>query len=189
MTQSPQAPISWLDELAKQHGIVFSMNGTEPDTKSRYITALYFTFTILTSVGFGNVAPVTNYEKVFTIFAMLLGCESDDVLVCSIFVIFNILLNSVRFVFDCVSPIRNRELVLRQKTTDVAPLNLMSKMLLKSRPKTLFYFSCARSHQRRNLRKRFVHHVASLPWHRRISRDVGQHQRVHKVPLFSQTTG
>lgn len=73
-----QAPISWLDELAKQHGITFMMNGTEPDTKSRYITALYFTFTILTSVGFGNVAPVTNYEKVFTIFAMLLGCECDN---------------------------------------------------------------------------------------------------------------
>ncbi|ESN93078.1 hypothetical protein HELRODRAFT_69639, partial [Helobdella robusta] len=67
------APISWLDSLAKQHGITYHINGSEPDTKSRYITALYFTFTILTSVGFGNVAPVTNYEKVFTIFVMLLG--------------------------------------------------------------------------------------------------------------------
>lgn len=49
-----------------------------PDTRSKYITSLYFTFTILTSVGFGNIAPVTNSEKIFTIFAMLLGCESTS---------------------------------------------------------------------------------------------------------------
>ena len=41
-----------------------------------HITSLYFTFTIITSVGFGNVAAVTDAEKVFTIFAMLIGCES-----------------------------------------------------------------------------------------------------------------
>ena len=28
-----------------------------PNLRSKYITALYFTFTILSSVGFGNVAP------------------------------------------------------------------------------------------------------------------------------------
>jgi len=43
--------------------------------RRRYITSLYFTFTILTSVGFGNVAPVTDLEKVFSIFAMILGCK------------------------------------------------------------------------------------------------------------------
>jgi len=46
-----------------------------PDIRSKYITSLYFTFTILTSVGFGNIAAVTNAEKMFTIFAMLLGCK------------------------------------------------------------------------------------------------------------------
>ncbi|XP_070069843.1 potassium voltage-gated channel unc-103 isoform X3 [Drosophila takahashii] len=41
--------------------------------QSRYITALYFTFTSLTSVGFGNVAPNTDAEKAFTICVMLVG--------------------------------------------------------------------------------------------------------------------
>lgn len=43
--------------------------------QSRYITALYFTFTSLTSVGFGNVAPNTDTEKIFTICVMLVGCK------------------------------------------------------------------------------------------------------------------
>lgn len=43
--------------------------------QSRYVTALYFTFTSLTSVGFGNVAPNTDAEKIFTICVMLVGCE------------------------------------------------------------------------------------------------------------------
>lgn len=46
-----------------------------PDMKSKYITALYFTFSSLTSVGFGNIAPHTNAEKIFSIVSMLIGCE------------------------------------------------------------------------------------------------------------------
>ena len=75
------ADIGYLNELARLTGMEYSDNGTAaaaaggPDIRSRYITSLYFTFTILTSVGFGNVAPVTNVEKVFSIFAMILGCE------------------------------------------------------------------------------------------------------------------
>lgn len=40
---------------------------------SAYISALYFTCTSLTSVGFGNVAPNTNAEKIFSVIAMLIG--------------------------------------------------------------------------------------------------------------------
>ena len=62
-----------------------------PDIRSKYITALYFTFTSLTSIGFGNVSPNTDAEKIFSIFAMLLGCEysflypSLYVVVCGVF--------------------------------------------------------------------------------------------------------
>ena len=72
------APISWLDQLARKTGTPYFFNDTTsgPDVRSRYITSLYFAFTIITSVGFGNVAAVTDAEKVFTIFAMLLGCKS-----------------------------------------------------------------------------------------------------------------
>uniref|UniRef100_A0A3P9P799 Voltage-gated inwardly rectifying potassium channel KCNH2 n=1 Tax=Poecilia reticulata TaxID=8081 RepID=A0A3P9P799_POERE len=41
--------------------------------KSTYVTALYFTFSSLTSVGFGNVSPNTNSEKIFSICVMLIG--------------------------------------------------------------------------------------------------------------------
>jgi len=61
----------------RKAGTPYLANDTSsgPDIRSRYITSLYFTFTIITSVGFGNVAAVTDAEKVFTIFAMLIGCE------------------------------------------------------------------------------------------------------------------
>ena len=38
-----------------------------------YITALYFTCTSLTTVGFGNVAANTKYEKIFSIVIMMVG--------------------------------------------------------------------------------------------------------------------
>ncbi len=44
--------------------------------QARYCTALYFTFTGLISVGFGNVAPNTDTEKIFAICMMMLGCKS-----------------------------------------------------------------------------------------------------------------
>ena len=43
--------------------------------QSRYITSVYFTITGLTSVGFGNVTPNTEAEKIFTITLMLMGCK------------------------------------------------------------------------------------------------------------------
>ena len=70
-------PIGWLDKLALDTLKPYLANDTTsgPDMRSKYITALYFTFTSLTSIGFGNVAPNTNAEKIFSIFAMLLGCK------------------------------------------------------------------------------------------------------------------
>uniref|UniRef100_A0A8C5R6W6 Potassium voltage-gated channel subfamily H member 7 n=1 Tax=Leptobrachium leishanense TaxID=445787 RepID=A0A8C5R6W6_9ANUR len=44
-----------------------------PSIKDKYVTALYFTFSSLTSVGFGNVSPNTNSEKIFSICVMLIG--------------------------------------------------------------------------------------------------------------------
>lgn len=43
-----------------------------------YISALYFTCTSLTSVGFGNVSANTNAEKLFSIIAMLIGGQSTS---------------------------------------------------------------------------------------------------------------
>lgn len=76
--RTSESRIGWLDALARDTNQPYEVNNTTsgPSIKSRYITALYFTFTSLTSVGFGNVAPNTDAEKVFTICVMLVGCKS-----------------------------------------------------------------------------------------------------------------
>lgn len=67
--------IGWLDSLGKQIHRPFNRSDptSGPDLKSKYVTALYFTLSSLTSVGFGNVSPNTNSEKIFSICVMLIG--------------------------------------------------------------------------------------------------------------------
>ena len=80
--------ITWLDELARTSGqpyncsLISLSNETMankysgkscfdgPNLRSRYITALYFTFSSLTSVGFGNVSDGISKE----LFVLLLDC-------------------------------------------------------------------------------------------------------------------
>ena len=38
-----------------------------------YVTALYFTMTCMTSIGFGNVAAATDTEKTFTLGMMIVS--------------------------------------------------------------------------------------------------------------------
>lgn len=72
----PDPKYTWLDHLAEKYNMPFRDDdlNSGPGLNSKYITALFFTLTSLTSVGFGNVAPTTNGEKCFSIIAMLLGC-------------------------------------------------------------------------------------------------------------------
>ncbi|CAH8560545.1 unnamed protein product [Schistosoma turkestanicum] len=66
--------IGWLDTLAIHTEQYYTdQPNSGPDLKTKYITALYFTFSSLTSIGFGNVSPNTNAEKVFSIIVMLVG--------------------------------------------------------------------------------------------------------------------
>jgi len=71
------ARIGWLDSLGEQLGKPYNdtTGGAGPSIRDKYVTALYFTFSSLTSVGFGNVSPNTNSEKIFSICVMLIGCE------------------------------------------------------------------------------------------------------------------
>ncbi|XP_019739341.1 potassium voltage-gated channel subfamily H member 6-like isoform X2 [Hippocampus comes] len=73
--RSTSAGIGWLDTLAEQLGRPYneSTAGSGPSIRDKYVTALYFTFSSLTSVGFGNVSPNTNSEKIFSISVMLIG--------------------------------------------------------------------------------------------------------------------
>ncbi|XP_062424599.1 potassium voltage-gated channel subfamily H member 2 isoform X2 [Rhea pennata] len=67
--------IGWLHSLGDQIGKPFNESNSlyGPTIKDKYVTALYFTFSSLTSVGFGNVSPNTNSEKIFSICVMLIG--------------------------------------------------------------------------------------------------------------------
>ena len=75
---------SWLYKLAHDIGEDFvAVNSSTtgevvwtggPSMAMSYTTALYFTLTCITSVGFGNICAVTEYEKIFAIGTMIFGC-------------------------------------------------------------------------------------------------------------------
>ncbi|XP_056374811.1 potassium voltage-gated channel subfamily H member 2 isoform X3 [Hyla sarda] len=67
--------IGWLYSLGTQIMKPYNNSNTKsgPTINDKYVTALYFTFSSLTSVGFGNVSPNTNSEKIFSICVMLIG--------------------------------------------------------------------------------------------------------------------
>ena len=44
-----------------------------PSRKTMYVTALYYTMTCMTSVGFGNIAAETDNEKIFSICMMIVA--------------------------------------------------------------------------------------------------------------------
>ncbi|KFO94196.1 Potassium voltage-gated channel subfamily H member 1, partial [Buceros rhinoceros silvestris] len=71
---------SWLYQLGMSIGTPyrFNMSGSGkweggPSKDSVYISSLYFTMTSLTSVGFGNIAPTTDGEKIFAVAMMMIG--------------------------------------------------------------------------------------------------------------------
>lgn len=73
---------SWLYQLAMSIGSPYRYNASGsgqweggPGKDSLYITSLYFTMTSLTTIGFGNIAPTTDGEKIFSVAMMMVGCE------------------------------------------------------------------------------------------------------------------
>ncbi|XP_037086191.1 potassium voltage-gated channel subfamily H member 8-like [Pollicipes pollicipes] len=61
--------IGWIPQLAER----LHLSVDNVTSEMSYITALYFTCTSLTSVGFGNVSANTNSEKIFSVVVMLVG--------------------------------------------------------------------------------------------------------------------
>ncbi len=53
------------------HGL--SQQILEIDFSTNYINALYWTITTLTSVGYGDIIPISNTQKIFAIFVQVLG--------------------------------------------------------------------------------------------------------------------
>lgn len=73
---------SWLYQLALSIGTPYRYNTTGtgqweggPNKDTLYISSLYFTMTSLTTIGFGNIAPTTDGEKIFSVAMMMVGCK------------------------------------------------------------------------------------------------------------------
>ncbi|XP_043930491.1 LOW QUALITY PROTEIN: potassium voltage-gated channel subfamily H member 5 [Protopterus annectens] len=71
---------SWLYQLSISIGSPFRYNTSGsgqweggPSKDSLYISSLYFTMTSLTTIGFGNIAPTTDGEKIFSVAMMMVG--------------------------------------------------------------------------------------------------------------------
>ena len=43
------------------------------DLSLQYLTAFYWAVTTLTTIGYGDIVPITKSEKIYCIFVMLLG--------------------------------------------------------------------------------------------------------------------
>ncbi|XP_069552725.1 voltage-gated delayed rectifier potassium channel KCNH5-like [Brachyistius frenatus] len=71
---------SWLCQLALSMGTPYRYNASGtgqweggPNKETLYISSLYFTMTSLTTIGFGNIAPTTDGEKIFSVAMMMVG--------------------------------------------------------------------------------------------------------------------
>jgi len=73
--QPHENSLGWLTQLGESTNMPYndSILDSGPDLQTKYLTALYFTLSSLTSVGFGNVSANTNAEKIFTILIMFMG--------------------------------------------------------------------------------------------------------------------
>ena len=67
--------LGWLNALAYRIG--YPNGSCVPHTEA-YVTALYYSCTSLTTVGFGNVSANTKWEKVFSVVIMLIGGKSGN---------------------------------------------------------------------------------------------------------------
>lgn len=43
------------------------------DNSDQYLTAMYYAFTTITTVGYGDISGITSIEKIFCIFIMFIG--------------------------------------------------------------------------------------------------------------------
>jgi hypothetical protein len=63
-SQLGSEPICWLTMANVQDSPIFD----------QYIISLYWAFTTMTTVGYGDVSPYTMAEKIYAMFSMLIAC-------------------------------------------------------------------------------------------------------------------
>ncbi|TRY72267.1 hypothetical protein TCAL_03114, partial [Tigriopus californicus] len=72
MSRQPYTQYVEYDQNDNNTIVHFELQGG-PSRKTMYVTALYYTMTCMTSVGFGNVAAETDNEKIFSICMMIVA--------------------------------------------------------------------------------------------------------------------
>lgn len=78
MSRQPYTQYVEYDQNDNNTIVHFELQGG-PSRKTMYVTALYYTMTCMTSVGFGNVAAETDNEKIFSICMMIVAGECPSV--------------------------------------------------------------------------------------------------------------
>jgi len=68
-------PATLLDLTRRDEAETTSTDVPRPSVAMSYLTALYYTLSCITSVGFGNVSATSQNEKIFSICTMILGGE------------------------------------------------------------------------------------------------------------------
>ena len=72
MSRQPYTQLVEYEKNNTANIIHFELQGG-PSRQTMYVTALYYTMTCMTSVGFGNVAAETDNEKIFSICMMIVA--------------------------------------------------------------------------------------------------------------------
>lgn len=107
---------SWLYQLAISIGTPYQYNASGsgrweggPSKDTLYISSLYFTMTSLTTIGFGNIAPTTDGEKIFSVAMMMVGCKCSSLAMITAYVLYLKLElgKSIDFGYGCV-PINSK---------------------------------------------------------------------------------
>ncbi|KAI6190385.1 PAS fold and Ion transport and Cyclic nucleotide-binding domain containing protein [Aphelenchoides bicaudatus] len=80
LVQDRTRPDNWLIKLSNDLKMPFNLTASTdsrlvggPDKAHSYVSALYFTMSCMSTVGFGNIASITLVEKIFGVFLMIIS--------------------------------------------------------------------------------------------------------------------
>ncbi|KAJ8947910.1 hypothetical protein NQ318_005137 [Aromia moschata] len=58
----------------------YNMSEEEPDYKWDFYNSLFFVITVVSTIGYGNLAPTTSFTRIFMIFYALIGIPINGII-------------------------------------------------------------------------------------------------------------